>query len=132
MSDIHFMMNDWAVPPMSTFGTRCAGHEGAGVVAKVGSNVEGWTVGERAGLKPIYDVCHQCEMCFNGMENYCPKGIHTGLAANGKALLFEQQYLYLDHLGRAKPRQGHISNTLCLQLGTPSAYLRASAILYAI
>lgn len=22
MSDIHFMMNDWAVPPMSTFGTK--------------------------------------------------------------------------------------------------------------
>ncbi|KAK4959320.1 hypothetical protein LTR10_004123 [Elasticomyces elasticus] len=34
-----FMMNDWAVPPMSHFGTTCAGHEGAGVVVKVGSKV---------------------------------------------------------------------------------------------
>ncbi|KAK3632843.1 hypothetical protein LTR22_020394 [Elasticomyces elasticus] len=39
MSDVHFMMNDWAVPPMSHFGTTCAGHEGAGVVVKVGSKV---------------------------------------------------------------------------------------------
>lgn len=27
MSDVHFMMNDWALPPMSHFGTKCAGHE---------------------------------------------------------------------------------------------------------
>lgn len=86
MSDVHFMMNDWAVPPMSTFGTRCAGHEGAGVVAKVGENVQGWNVGDRAGLKPLYDVCGQCEQCYNGEENYCKKGIYTGLAANGEFL----------------------------------------------
>merc|ERR1712144_107137 len=32
MSDVHFMLNDWAVPPMSTFNCKCAGHEGAGEV----------------------------------------------------------------------------------------------------
>ncbi|KAK5738624.1 hypothetical protein LTS12_025514 [Elasticomyces elasticus] len=47
MSDVHFMMNDWAVPPMSHFGTTCAGHEGAGVVVKVGSKV---TKGVYTGL----------------------------------------------------------------------------------
>lgn len=60
------MMNDWAVPPMSQFGTRCAGHEGAGVVVKVGNNVQGWNVGDRAGIKPLWDVCHSCEHCWNG------------------------------------------------------------------
>lgn len=34
MSDVHFMLNDWAVPAMSTFNVKCAGHEGAGVVVK--------------------------------------------------------------------------------------------------
>ena len=40
MSDVHFMMNDWALPPMSFFGVRCAGHESAGVVVKLGANVK--------------------------------------------------------------------------------------------
>lgn len=84
MSDIHFMMNDWAVPPMSTFGVRCAGHEGAGVVVKVGSNVKNWKVGDRGGVKPLWDVCGSCELCWDGKENYCPKGVYTGLAAQGE------------------------------------------------
>ncbi|KJX97329.1 hypothetical protein TI39_contig507g00002 [Zymoseptoria brevis] len=83
MSDVHFMMNDWAVPPMSTFGTKCAGHEGAGVVVKVGNNVQGWKVGDRAGIKPLWDVCHNCEECFTGRDNYCQKGVYTGLVAEG-------------------------------------------------
>ncbi|OQO12222.1 hypothetical protein B0A48_02863 [Cryoendolithus antarcticus] len=89
MSDIHFMMNDWAVPPMSTFGIKCAGHEGAGVVVKVGSNVTGWKVGDRGGVKPLWDVCHNCEHCYSGRENYCQKGVYTGLVATGTY----QQYI---------------------------------------
>lgn len=62
---------DWAVPPMSAIGTKCAGHEGAGVVVKLGKNVKGWNVGDRAGIKPLMDVCHNCEQCWSGKENYC-------------------------------------------------------------
>lgn len=36
-SDVHNMTNDWDAAPMSSFGVRCTGHEGAGVVVKVGS-----------------------------------------------------------------------------------------------
>ena len=51
-SDIHFMMNDWALlPKMSTLGTKCAGHEGAGVIVKVGDAVKNLKVGMRAGFK---------------------------------------------------------------------------------
>ncbi|KAL1629238.1 hypothetical protein SLS56_005461 [Neofusicoccum ribis] len=89
MSDIHFMQNDWAVPPMSTFGTRCAGHEGAGVVVKVGANVKNWKVGDRGGVKPLWDVCGACEQCWTGKENYCQKGVYTGLVATGTY----QQYI---------------------------------------
>lgn len=89
MSDIHFMANDWAVPPMSTFNTRCAGHEGAGVVVAVGSNVRNWKVGDRGGVKPLWDVCGSCEQCWTGKENYCQRGVHTGLVANGTY----QQYI---------------------------------------
>jgi D-arabinose 1-dehydrogenase-like Zn-dependent alcohol dehydrogenase len=27
LSDVHFMLNDWAVPKMTSLGTNCAGHE---------------------------------------------------------------------------------------------------------
>lgn len=50
-SDLHFMQNDWALPKMSTFGTKCAGHEGAGVIVKVGDAVKNLKVGMRAGFK---------------------------------------------------------------------------------
>jgi D-arabinose 1-dehydrogenase-like Zn-dependent alcohol dehydrogenase len=51
MSDLHFMMGDWALPKMSVFGTVCAGHEGAGVIVKVGDQVKTLKPGMRAGYK---------------------------------------------------------------------------------
>lgn len=47
------MLNDWALPKMSDLGVKCAGHEGAGVIVKVGDNVKKLKVGMRAGLKVI-------------------------------------------------------------------------------
>jgi NADPH:quinone reductase-like Zn-dependent oxidoreductase len=51
MSDLHYMLNDWAVPKMSVFGTKCAGHEGSGVIVKVGDQVKNLKPGMRAGYK---------------------------------------------------------------------------------
>ncbi len=85
------MVNDWAVPPMSTFNVKCAGHEGAGVVVKVGENVKGWKVGDRGGVKPLWDVCNNCELCWDGKENYCQKAVYTGLAATGKSCQSEEK-----------------------------------------
>lgn len=79
------MMNDWAMPKMSEFGTSCAGHEGAGVIVKVGERVKSLKVGQRAGHKPIQDVCHVCEYCKAGKDSYCSKGIFTGLACDGES-----------------------------------------------
>ncbi|CAK7198470.1 hypothetical protein SEUCBS139899_001131 [Sporothrix eucalyptigena] len=90
MSDVHYMLNDWAVPKMSEMGVRCAGHEGAGVVVKVGANCQdAWKVGDRVGIKPLLDVCHNCEQCWSGRENYCAKANYTGLHSPGTY----QQYL---------------------------------------
>ncbi|KAF1982375.1 GroES-like protein [Aulographum hederae CBS 113979] len=89
MSDVHFMMNDWAVPKMSECGVQCAGHEGAGVVVKVGANVTNWKVGDRGGVKPLWDTCGSCEHCWDGRDNYCQGGVYTGLAAQGTY----QQYI---------------------------------------
>jgi D-arabinose 1-dehydrogenase-like Zn-dependent alcohol dehydrogenase len=55
-SDLHFMLNDWALPKMSVFGVKCAGHEGAGVIVKVGDQVKTLKPGMRAGYKVSYNI----------------------------------------------------------------------------
>jgi propanol-preferring alcohol dehydrogenase len=47
---------------MSMFGVRSPGHEGAGVVVKLGANVKNFKLGDRAGIKPLTDVCQSCEV----------------------------------------------------------------------
>lgn len=88
-SDIHYMLNDLPVPKMSDFGVRSPGHEGAGVVVKLGSNVTNWKVGDRAGIKPAYDACFNCELCWSGRETYCDDSPQIGLQFPGSY----QQYV---------------------------------------
>jgi len=85
MSDVHFMANDWKVAPMSHFGTRCAGHEGAGVIVKVGERVKRLKVGQRAGFKPVAETCGSCELCMSGRDQYCAGAKLTGFVTDGKA-----------------------------------------------
>ena len=58
-------------------------------MVQVGSQVKDWKVGDRAGVKPLHDVCHNCNECYNGRENYCDKALQTGLHTPGTY----QQYL---------------------------------------
>lgn len=88
-SDLHLMAGDLGVPPMSTFGVRSPGHEGAGVVVQVGASVKSFRVGDRAGIKPILDTCNACELCWGDKETYCKGTVHTGLMATGTF----QQYI---------------------------------------
>jgi propanol-preferring alcohol dehydrogenase len=82
-SDIHYMMNDIGAPKMSELGVHSPGHEGAGVVVKVGENVTNFKVGDRAGIKPLMDVCQNCEECWAGKDNLCRNGTHTGIMVAG-------------------------------------------------
>ncbi|TVY93180.1 Alcohol dehydrogenase, mitochondrial [Lachnellula willkommii] len=88
-SDIHFMAGDLDLPAMSEFGVRSPGHEGAGVVVKIGANVNNWKVGQRAGLKPVWSTCGNCTLCWSGKEAHCPHSIHTGIMRAGSY----QQYV---------------------------------------
>lgn len=88
MSDVHLMANDWGFPPMATMGTKCPGHEGAGVVVATGENVNDWKVGDRAGIKAIWDTCGTCELCQNDLENYCSGCKMAGYFVDGPRIFF--------------------------------------------
>lgn len=46
------------------------GHEGAGVVAEVGPNTPGWSVGDHVVLSAL-PSCGRCRMCARGRGNLC-------------------------------------------------------------
>lgn len=79
------MQGDLGLPFMSVFGVRSPGHEGAGVVVKVGANVKTFKLGDRAGIKPMMDTCGSCALCWDDKETYCKGAILAGLQTAGKA-----------------------------------------------
>ncbi|WP_206503371.1 NAD(P)-dependent alcohol dehydrogenase [Streptomyces chrestomyceticus] len=67
-SDIHTVRAEWGdgghfpiVP----------GHEIAGVVSEVGSEVTRYAVGDRVGVGCFVDSCRECENCLAGLQQYC-------------------------------------------------------------
>lgn len=89
-SDLHYMLEDIGMPSMSTFGVRSPGHEGAGVVVAVGKDVnpDQWKIGDRGGVKPMWNTCGACEMCWDGLhETYCQQAVATGLMVAGESFL---------------------------------------------
>ena len=47
------------------------GHEIAGIVTAVGSEVTKYKVGDRVGVGCFVDSCRECEQCRAGEEQYC-------------------------------------------------------------
>jgi threonine dehydrogenase-like Zn-dependent dehydrogenase len=58
------------------------GHEGVGIVADVGDDVDGVAPGDRVGLNPLWG-CGRCENCRNGYPNMCRQWRHLGLTRDG-------------------------------------------------
>lgn len=78
-SDDHFVAGDIPLP-----GAMVAGHEGAGVVVDVGSEVTRVKEGDHVILHPVPN-CGQCRWCVNGRANLCDMGAFalTGHAPDG-------------------------------------------------
>ncbi len=68
-SDEHILTGDIPVPGFPYIG----GHEGAGVVEKVGPGVDSVKVGDHVVLSFI-PVCGRCKMCSTGHQNLCDLG----------------------------------------------------------
>ena len=69
-SDIHQAKDDWGggIFPM------VPGHEIAGTVSAVGSDVAKYQVGDRVGVGCMVNSCGECEYCRAGTEQFCLKG----------------------------------------------------------
>ncbi len=52
------------------------GHEIVGRVSAVGAEVEGFAVGDLAGVGCMVDSCRECASCAEGLEQYCENGPH--------------------------------------------------------
>src|SRR6202020_2641911 len=66
-SDIHQVRDEWggSIFPM------VPGHEIVGRVTEVGNQVEGFKVGDLAGIGCFVDSCRTCPNCQAGLEQYC-------------------------------------------------------------
>ncbi|WP_125133232.1 NAD(P)-dependent alcohol dehydrogenase [Microbacterium sp. 10M-3C3] len=79
--------SDWFVMDLPeeqyTYGLPLTlGHEGAGVVDKLGDGVEGVQVGEAYAIYGPWG-CGRCHACAQGAENYCPYAADLGIAPPG-------------------------------------------------
>ncbi|WP_122466556.1 NAD(P)-dependent alcohol dehydrogenase [Brevundimonas lutea] len=70
-SDLHIVQNDLG----NTTYPIVPGHEIAGVVTAVGSDVERFKVGDRVGVGCMVDSCRQCAPCREGEEQFCVPGM---------------------------------------------------------
>ena len=59
------------------------GHQAVGEVTRIGGGVEGWAVGERAGVAWLGSTCGACRHCLAGVENLCEGARFTGWDRDG-------------------------------------------------
>jgi propanol-preferring alcohol dehydrogenase len=79
-TDLHAVNGDW---PLAVKLPLVGGHEGAGVVVALGSNVEDIEIGDYAGVKWINGSCLQCSFCQQADEPLCAKALLSGYTVDG-------------------------------------------------
>ncbi|MDQ1596509.1 MAG: alcohol dehydrogenase [Arthrobacter pascens] len=70
-SDIHTVRGDWGPQQYPL----APGHEIAGVVTEIGSDVTRHKIGDRVGVGCMVNSCRDCENCREGEEQYCLNGM---------------------------------------------------------
>jgi propanol-preferring alcohol dehydrogenase len=79
-TDIHAAGGDWPAKPSPPF---IPGHEGVGVVERVGAGVTRLHEGDRVAVPWLGWACGACEACASGWETLCPSARYTGYSVNG-------------------------------------------------
>ena len=91
-SDIHTVKSEWGEPLYPVV----PGHEIAGVVTAVGSEVTKYKVGDRVGVGCFVDSCRECDNCKAGLEQYCTGG---GMIGTYNAVLKDGEKTYGGYSG---------------------------------
>ena len=79
-TDIHAAHGDWPVTPSLPF---VPGHEGVGLVARVGADVTRLQEGDRVAVPWLGWACGACELCASGWETLCSQARYTGYTVDG-------------------------------------------------
>ncbi|MDJ0392915.1 NAD(P)-dependent alcohol dehydrogenase [Rhodococcus sp. G-MC3] len=69
-SDIHTARGEWGEVAYPLV----VGHEIAGTVAEIGSNVTKYAIGDRVGVGCMVNSCGECAQCLKGLQQYCLVG----------------------------------------------------------
>lgn len=78
-TDLHVVEGD--LPPVRP--SVIPGHEIVGRVARVGSEVQRFSIGDVVGVPWLHHTCGRCEYCLTGRENLCEQKLFTGYSTNG-------------------------------------------------
>ena len=79
-TDIHAAHGDWPVKPSPPF---VPGHEGVGIVEKLGDGVTERAVGDRVAIAWLGYACGKCRYCIGGWETLCLEQRNSGYSVNG-------------------------------------------------
>lgn len=79
-TDLHAAHGDWPVKPKLPL---IPGHEGVGVVEKLGEGVTSLKIGDRVGIPWLFSACGECEYCLTGWETLCKQQLNGGYSADG-------------------------------------------------
>jgi len=69
-SDIHQVRDEWGGSKFP----MVPGHEIVGRITQVGAHVQGFKVGDLAGVGCLVDSCRTCPSCAQDLEQFCQKG----------------------------------------------------------
>jgi alcohol dehydrogenase, propanol-preferring len=79
-TDIHAARGDWPVKPALPF---VPGHEGVGIVERLGPGVVEVAAGDRVAIPWLGYACGTCGYCVSGRETLCESQKNTGYSING-------------------------------------------------
>jgi len=79
-TDMHAANGDWPVKPTPPF---VPGHEGVGIVQRVGRGVTKVGEGDRVAIPWLGWACGECEYCLTGWETLCERQRNSGYSVDG-------------------------------------------------
>lgn len=78
-TDLHIVDGELTDPKLPLV----PGHQIVGTIAKTGTAVQQFAVGERVGIPWLGHTCQHCRFCCSGRENLCDQARFTGYQLDG-------------------------------------------------